>query len=105
MSTEKSDFTDQKFCRINQVKIINDPNNTPGILSLDSFRAIKISTKGYKFKRDDAYEETKVFLYTNIVIYIYSLDENEKRKQAISQINSYQRVISRLNFYKIRRGD
>ncbi|MDR1873106.1 MAG: PIN domain-containing protein [Deltaproteobacteria bacterium] len=37
---------------------------------------------------------TKAFLDTNILIYIFSEDQNKKREQAISRINSYKRYIS-----------
>jgi predicted nucleic acid-binding protein len=37
---------------------------------------------------------TKAFLDTNILIYIYSVDEHIKRKQAIQRINVYDRVIN-----------
>jgi predicted nucleic acid-binding protein len=35
--------------------------------------------------------ETKAFLDTNILIYIYSADEHDKRKQVINRINCYDR--------------
>ncbi|MDR1567177.1 MAG: PIN domain-containing protein [Streptococcaceae bacterium] len=37
---------------------------------------------------------TRAFLDTNILIYIYSVDEPDKRKQTITQINSYYRIVS-----------
>ncbi|MDR1568787.1 MAG: PIN domain-containing protein [Streptococcaceae bacterium] len=37
---------------------------------------------------------TRAFLDTNILIYIYSVDEPDKRKQAITQMNSYYRIVS-----------
>jgi predicted nucleic acid-binding protein len=38
--------------------------------------------------------ENKAFLDTNILIYIFTVPENEKHKQAIEQINVYDRIIS-----------
>jgi predicted nucleic acid-binding protein len=37
---------------------------------------------------------TKVLLDTNILIYIFSKDEHEKRKQTISRVNNYERFVS-----------
>ncbi|MDR1870776.1 MAG: PIN domain-containing protein [Deltaproteobacteria bacterium] len=37
---------------------------------------------------------TKAFLDTNILIYIFTVSEVEKRKQSIEKINNYDRIVS-----------
>jgi hypothetical protein len=56
MLTDTSDSTKNQVCLVKPLKIINGYNNKPGTLTLDDFKSIELCTKGYKFKRDDAYE-------------------------------------------------